>query len=280
MPTNPLASADFTFPLLPHDDVLKLIAILKFDGIDIGLFESRSHLWPSKEFADGAEKSGKILKKKLDDIGLKCADVFLQMDPDFRPFATNHPDAKPREKARDWFMKTLDYANAAGCHHVTALPGVHNEGEDYEKSFARSVTELAWRAEQAKSRGIVFGTECHVGSIAPDPQSALRLAKSTPGLTLTVDYTHFTRSGVPDEQTHPLLEYASHFHARGARKGRLQCAMPDNTIDYAGIVQQMKSRNYRGWLGVEYVWIDWEQCNTCDNLSETIQMRDLLRKLL
>ena len=32
-----LASADFTFPLLPHDKVLDLIAALEMDGIDIGL---------------------------------------------------------------------------------------------------------------------------------------------------------------------------------------------------------------------------------------------------
>jgi hypothetical protein len=28
---------------------------------------------------------------------------------------------------------------------------------------------------------------------------------------------------------------------------------------------------------VEYVWIDWERCNECDNLSETILFRDYLR---
>src|SRR5205085_12661024 len=85
-----LASADFTFPLLPHDRVLDLIAALEMDGIDIGLFEGRSHLWPSKEFAN-VEKSARSLRKKLSDRNLKPADVFLQLDPDFVPFAINHP---------------------------------------------------------------------------------------------------------------------------------------------------------------------------------------------
>jgi sugar phosphate isomerase/epimerase len=272
-----LACADFAFPLLPHDDVLCLISMLNFEGIDIGLFENRSHLWPSKEFAAGIEKSGRELKRKLDDLNLTCADVFLQMDADFKPFAVNHPDATRRAKARDWFLKTLDYASAANCKHVTTLPGVHNENEDYESSFSCAVDELAWRSAEAEQRHIVFGTECHVGSLAPDPQSALRLARSTPGLTLTLDYTHFTRSGLPDADVHPLLEYASHFHARGARTGRLQCAVKDNTINYQEIVSRLKSLNYPGYLGVEYVWIDWEQCNTCDNLSETILLRDQLR---
>ena len=62
--TLKLACADFTFPLLPHDGVLDLIAALEFDGVDIGLFEGRSHLWPSREFPHVA-KSARQLGRKL-----------------------------------------------------------------------------------------------------------------------------------------------------------------------------------------------------------------------
>lgn len=273
------ACADFTFPLLTHDQSLKLISLLGFEGVDIGLFEERSHLWPSREFAN-VEKSSEALRRQLDGLGLKPADVFLQTAPDFRPFAINHPDAAPRAKARDWFSKTLDYAAGCGCHHVTALPGVHFESESYETSFGRAVSELAWRVEQSRQRGIVFGTEAHVGSLVPDPKSAARLVNEVPGLTLTLDYTHFTRSGLPDSDVEPLLKHASHFHVRGARSGRLQAPFKDNTIDYRRVFEQMRATNYPGWIGIEYVWIDWEHCNECDNLSETILYRDFFRKLI
>ena len=36
------------------------------------------------------------------------------------------------------------------------------------------------------------------------------------------------------------------------------------------------AENTRGWIGVEYIWIDWEHCNESDNVSETIQLRDRL----
>ena len=55
-----LATADFTFPLLPHDQVLDLIAMLDIPGVDIGLFEGRSHLWPSRQFKNPST-SGKAL---------------------------------------------------------------------------------------------------------------------------------------------------------------------------------------------------------------------------
>jgi sugar phosphate isomerase/epimerase len=271
-----LACADFTFPLLSHDRVLDLIAMLEFDGVDIGLFEARSHLWPSKEFESPA-KSGKKLRGKLSDRGLRCADVFLQMNPSFVPYAVNHPEAARRRRARDWFLKTLDYATAAGAKHVTTLPGVYFDDEKPKDGWQRTCEELGWRVAESKERGIIFGIEAHIGSIVPNPKAALRLVRDVPALTLTLDYTHFTRAGLPDSAAEPLIAHASHFHARGARKGRLQTAFQHNTIDYARVLRAMRKVNYQGYVGVEYVWIDWEHCNEVDNLSETIQLRDFLR---
>jgi len=271
-----LACADFTFPLLPHERALELIGLLEFDGVDIGLFEGRSHLWPSREFKNPA-RSGAQLGRKLTERGLQCADVFLQMAPNFVPYAINHPESARRRRARGWFAKTLDYANAAGAKHVTALPGVGFESEKPADSWRRASEELAWRVEQARQHQITFSVEAHVGSIVPTPKSALRLVGAVPGLTLTLDYTHFTRSGLPDSAAEPLVRHASHFHVRGARRGRLQASFRENTIDYGRVLRAMEKTNYRGYVGVEYVWIDWEHCNEVDNLSETIQFRDFLR---
>ncbi len=271
-----LACADFTFPLLDHDGALKLIQLMEFEGVDVGLFEGRSHLHPSAEFRQ-PEQSGKALKDKLSDLGLVVADVFLQMDPDFVPYAINHPETARREKARAWYLKTLDYAEACGCGHVTSLPGVHFAEETPDRSLQRSVEELAWRLEQAEPRGLVFSVEAHVGSIADNPQAAENLVKQTPGLTLTLDYTHFTRQGVPDQEIEPLLRYASHFHFRGAKAHRLQASFAHNTVDYGRVLEVMAANSYSGWHAVEYVWVDWEHCNECDNVSETLLFRDFIR---
>jgi sugar phosphate isomerase/epimerase len=273
-----LACADFTFPLLPHDKVLQLIAMLGLEGVDIGLFEDRSHLWPSREF-ENVEKSAKRLRAALEANGLLPADVFLQMAPDFTPYAINHPEPERRARARDWFAKTVDYAATAGARHVTTLPGVYFEQQSHEEAWKRSVEELQWRVQRAKEHGIVFAVEAHVGSIAPDPRSAAALVEQVPGLTLTLDYTHFTRLGVGDAEVEPLVQYASHFHARGARQGRLQAPLNQSTIDYRRVLEVMDQTGYSGWIGIEYVWMDWEHCNECDNLSETILLRDFLRGL-
>jgi sugar phosphate isomerase/epimerase len=214
----------------------------------------------------------------LADRGLGPADVFLQLDPDFVPYAINQPDAARRQHARDQFLCTLDFASELGSPHVTTLPGVYFDGaESAETSWQRSQDELAWRVEQSRHCGIVFGVEAHVGSLAPNPREAERMVRGVPGLSLTLDYTHFTRLGLPDAEIEPLVTLATHFHVRGAREGRLQAPFKDNAIDYAGVLAAMRSCGYRGFLGIEYVWINWEHCNESDNLSETILFRDFLR---
>jgi sugar phosphate isomerase/epimerase len=273
-----LACADFSFPLLPHERTLDLIAMLGMDGVDIGLFEGRSHLWPSKVFGSIA-KSAAALARKLRDRGLRMADVFLQPAPDFATLAANHPEAGRRRKARALFLKTLEFTARCGGRHMSALPGVHSAGETKADSLKRCVDELAWRVERAREHKIIFSVEAHLGSIVPTPAEAARLVALTPGLTLTLDYTHFTRGGVPDARIEPLVPHASHFHARASCKGRLQASFKENTIDYARVLQKLNAAGYGGYVGIEYVWIDWAHCNEVDNLSETILLRDFLRSV-
>src|SRR5436190_16375001 len=83
-----LACADFTFPLLAHEAALNLIALLEFPAVDIGLFEGRSHLWPSREFKQ-LDKNAALLKRKLADRGLVAADVFLQTATEFISLSPN-----------------------------------------------------------------------------------------------------------------------------------------------------------------------------------------------
>jgi len=273
-----LACADFSFPLLPHENALDLIAMLGISGVDLGLFERRSHLWPSKVFRQPARFAA-ALSKNLGDRGLHLADVFLQPAADFAALAANHPDPRRRKKARDLFLRTLEFTVRCGGNHVTTLPGIHSPGESNTESFKRCAADLAWRVETARQHGLIFSVEAHIGSIVPTPKEAARLVAMTPGLTLTLDYTHFTRIGLPDAEIEPLVQYASHFHARSGRRGRLQASFKENTIDYARVLRVMKTTSYRGHVGIEYVWIDWEHCNEVDNLSEAILLRDHLRSV-
>ncbi len=140
----------------------------------------------------------------------------------------------------------------------------------------RCAEELSWRIAAAGKAGITFAVEAHIGCVTPTPAHVKRLLELVPGLTLTLDYTHFTYQGIPDKEIEPLLAHASHFHVRGACQGKIQASFKENTIDYRQVLRAMHRMNYSGLIVLEYVWVDWMRCNEVDNLSETILLRDFL----
>jgi sugar phosphate isomerase/epimerase len=270
-----LACADFSFPLLPHRHALRLIADLGFDGVDIGLFGGGSQLSPDAALSN-IPQSARTLSKLITDSSLLLADVFL-IPGSFDILAANHPDATERGKSRDLFVRCLEFVTLCEGKHMTALPGIPWEGEVPEASISRSSEELAWRVDKAAVAGVTFSVEPHLESIVENPEATLELIRQTPGLTLTLDYTHFTFQGIPDNRIEDLIPHASHFHARGATTERLQMPLKQNMIDYPRVVEALERNGYRGFIGVEYCWDEWKRCNEVDVLSETIQMRDLLR---
>jgi sugar phosphate isomerase/epimerase len=272
-----LSCADFTFPLLTHEKVMDVIAILDLDGMDIGLFQDRGHLQPDSEFED-IERNAKDLKRKLNERGLVPSDIFLQTALDFVSSALNHPELSVRDFSRDAFRKTLEYAAISGAKHVTILPGAFFVQESKADSFSRACEELSWRIEKATEYDLILSVEAHLGSVVPTPVDAMKLIESTPGLTLTLDYSHFAYQGIPDSDVEPLLKYASHFHARSAAENKVQTILSECSVDYKRVIHRLLEVGYDGFIGIEYNWTDWEGCNRTDNISETILMRELIKE--
>ena len=267
-----LAGADFTYPLLTHDQVLDVMVMLGYQGVDIGLFQDRSHLQPS-DILPNLAASARELSAKVAGRGLDFADIFFQSSS-FEVMTANHPDAAERARSREFFQQMLEFTVRCNARHMTGLPGLKWGQEPHETSLKRCAEELVWRVEKAKEVGVTFSVEPHLGSVAPTPQDALRLVELAPGLTLTLDYTHFTYQGFPDSDVEPLIPYASHFHARGACRGRLQAPSKENVIDYPRVLRALNNAGYTGYIGIEYVWQDWERNNEVDNISESILLRD------
>jgi sugar phosphate isomerase/epimerase len=274
-----LACADFTFPLLSHERALSLIRMLDLEGLDLGLFGNRSHVRPETVRADIPMWSG-ILKERIERAGLELADFFFQPWSDFTVLAVNHPDPKVRDDAREMFSDMLELARRLKAPGITMLPGVRFGDDTWDDSIRQSAEELKWRVDRAAKHGIVLSVEGHLGSNVDNPEKLARLLDQTPGLKLTLDYTHFVSVGIPESDVDPLLPHARHFHCRGAAKGQLQATFDDNTIDYPRIVRRLREIGYAGYFGIEYTWSDWQNCNRTDNVSETIRFRDLARATL
>ena len=275
-----LACADFTFPLLPHDAVLDLIAVLGFDGVDVGLVRGPLAFAALDASFAAPSQAGKRLGKHLARPRAEGGRRLSANGGRFR-FAGSQSSGSPAAPQSPRLVPPHARLRP-GLRHPARLGlarrSLPTRSRPPPLSPARP-TNWPGAAQQAAAAGLVFSVEAHLGSIVPNPRQALRLVQRVAGLTLTLDYTHFTRMGIADSQVEPLIQYASHFHARGARKGRLQTSFAENTIDYRRIVKMMRATGYRGFLGIEYVWTEWEHCNQVDNLSETILWRDFFQEL-
>jgi sugar phosphate isomerase/epimerase len=269
------ATADYSFPLLSWEKALHLAADLGMEGIDISLFQDRSHLKPEEALA-GPSVTGEKVKAAVKATGLAVADVFGIPGKSFMELCPNHTDPAVRRASREYFQRLVDFAVACGGIHLSSLPGIVFASETFESSFARSADEMSWRVEVAHQAGLIFAVEPHIGSIISDPKQAALLVRSVPGLTLTLDLSHFIAQGYLQADAIPLIDHTSHVHARCGSPGRLQAPLKANTIDFPDLVKRLAARHYSGWYAIEYVWIEWERCNEVDNLSETILMRGVL----
>jgi sugar phosphate isomerase/epimerase len=275
-----LACADDTFRLLrPHRAVLELVAALGVDGVDLFLAGNRSVIRPEDVRADLAGTAAQI-SRDVSAAGLAVSDVFVIPWTDLETMAPNNPDPEQREASRSLFLDMLELAVRLGAPGMTTLPGIHWPAEPYEASLGRASDELAWRVERARREGLRFSVEPHVGSIVPAPDRALRLLEQAPGLEVTLDYSHFVRQGLAEEEADALIPFTRHVHVRGATPERIQASVRESTIDFERMLGALAAGGYDGYLTLEYVWLEWEHCHECDNLAETILLRDRLRAAL
>ena len=274
-----LGCADFTWPLMTHEDVVRHIAALGFDGIDLGLFEGRSHVQPGMVRQDVAMWSG-VIGERLATAGLEAADVFFVPSFNLEDLAPNHPDRAQRDGGFEAFCDILEFARRLGAPGMTMNGGIPLEGQTYSESLELSVGELTRRVEAAAEHDIEVRVEASVNSNTPTPEMALELVDAVPGLKLTIDYCHFVYQDIPESDVHPLLEHAAHFQCRGAAPGRMQVNFQENTIDYRGVLERLVALGYDAYFSIEYVWIDVWDCNRTENTMETIQFRDFVKAVL
>jgi sugar phosphate isomerase/epimerase len=267
--------ADYTFPLMERSAALRLIKLLGVNYVDIGLFARSDHFSPAELLASQKQYTAQI-KHELDAAELLVSDVFLQIGVSPSESAVNDPSGTVRDANHETFTRTLEFCVALGCDHLTGLPGVFHAEALREREWALATEEAARRVEECAAAGVHYAIEPHVDSICPDVASARAFLDAATGLTLALDYGHFVAAGEPSEKVHSLLPSASHIHVRGGADGRLQTSVDENTIDFPGMLAGLHRFDYKGFLALEYVWVDWKGCNRVDNISETLLLRRAL----
>lgn len=267
--------ADYTFPLLDRPTSFRLLQLLGFTHVDIGLFARSSHFSPIELIASPRSYTAQV-RRDLKATELRVSDVFVQIGVDPSDCSANDPSRIKREKNREVFARSLEFCVAVGSNHLTGLPGVFHSEVPVKRNLELAAEEAAMRVKDCANAGVRYAIEPHVGSICPDSRGASAFLKMVEGLTLTLDYGHFVMAGETSRQSHNLLKSTSHVHVRGGAYQKLQTSVAENEIDFPAILAELQRIGYEGFLALEYVWVDWNGCNRTDNISETVLLRNAL----
>ena len=267
-----LCGIDLTFPLMDFRKSLKLLRLLEFKKADITLNadDNNRHLNTYKELEKPYE-NGRRLLGIMREEGLKQTDLFMFMG-DNMGTALNSPDKAVRDMSSSTFKSAVEYAKACECSHITILPGMYFD----EQSMIMASKELRWRAEMAGDKGITLGVEPHIGSIIDTPIKAAELVEITPGLTLTLDYSHFIKNGVKQSSIDKLICNAAHMHFRNASRKSSQTIFSESEIDYIDLIKKIKKSEFSGEIAIEFCSSAWEDQNRIDTISETIRLKEYI----
>lgn len=271
--------ADFTFPVVERPTALKLVKLLGFDHVDLGLFARSSHFSPN-DLLESPQSYTTQVARDLDAASLSVSDVFVQIGDDPSECSANDPIRTVRDRNREIFAQALEFCFALGCKHMTGLPGVFHSTNSRNSDIELAREEAARRVKECRNAGVQYSIEPHLGSICADVESTQAFVRAVEGLSLTLDYGHFISGGDTSDHVHPLLPSASHVHVRGGSAGRLQTSVAENVIDFTGMLNGLRQIGYDGFLALEYVWIDWNDCNRTDNVSETALLRRALESTI
>lgn len=260
----------------PHSTVAEAAGIVRALGLTHMDLGNARDFDPAYIAANVSEEAARLNQVKTE-TGITFVDAFPHLAPSF---STNHPDPAVRAEHRAQMAAFLDFAVEIGLAGVTFSPGRYWPDQTPAADFEHGAVELRYLVAEGSRRGLHIRIEPHIESVTWTPDLTLQMLAAAPGLSLTLDYSHFIFHALPEEQIARLDPYATHWHARQARPGQGQCSLAQGAIDFERIVRGLQARGYAGGLCLEYVHGAWMQMDQIDCLSETILLRDVLRRWL
>lgn len=261
----------WTFSKATTRQAAHIIRALGFERMDLGNAPDVI----AAEAALRVDETADYLKGIAAETGLRFIDVFPQL-----PQPPNHPDPEVRALSRKGLAGWFDIAERVGLEGVTLTPGRYWPGHTAEEDFERAAEEMRWAVAEGERRGLKTRIEPHVSSVTWTPFLAVRMVEQAPGLSLTLDHSHFIFHDTPYEHIALMHPYGSHWHARQARPGDICCPTDEGRIDFRRIVTELKASGYQGTICLEFTPGRWMTSGYVDCVSETLALTARLREYL
>jgi sugar phosphate isomerase/epimerase len=190
----------------------------------------------------------------------------------------NDPDPAVREANREQIKRLAEFCHASGIDAMLVLPGMVLPGQSEQDLWKCALDAFREFHEIGKQAGVGLMFESHVGSAFETPTATKRIAQEVPGVGIALDYTHFVCQGYTVTDIEPLIPYSTHVHMRQAKPGLLQTKLEDGTIHFPMMLEKLRQSGFDGYLSVEYVHQNYIGADNVDVLTESVKMRDLIRR--
>jgi inosose dehydratase len=234
-------------PKLAIDSIIKHIAALGFDGIEIAVLPHWSTELSQLNLAE-RRRIARLLAEY--GLALPAISAFLSMiEPDAEKFAENLAYVQRAiDLAVDW---------AQSGKPPIVITGIGGRRGELEANRAQLVDRLQALGDYARVRGVSVAIEAHIDTAIETPESMVDLLQTvgSPAIRANFDISHFNVLGIPiEESVAKLMPYAVHAHIKDER-GRYpayQYVIPgEGEFDYVRYLQAMQACNYDGFISVE-----------------------------
>ena len=267
-----LCCTSWSFPACTLAEVAGILKALGIEAVDLSFF-----------YASGLNRQQVLEQPK--EVATELSKLEIQLSNFYFLFGSSLEDRNLAEPSSltanlEDFRKALRFCSEAKIPSIMVLPGMMNPGQTRAQALEQSAKSLQALLPIAQDAGVTLAIEPHVHSYLESPTLTLELLARVPGLRLVLDYAHYTCLGYRQEEIDVLAPHAAHVHLRQARMGVLQAKLSEGTINFAALIATLRACGYDGFLALEYVHQDYMGTLYDDVLTETVKLRDLVRRYL
>ncbi len=232
-------------PSYPLEEVIKRLARIGYDGIEIGA--ASPHAYPDHLTSDYRKE----IRRILDGEGLAL--VSMLPAPGGGPgFNVASPNRLEREAALDQYRKVGDLCAEWGGTTLLYVAGWQVFGTSREDAWAWSRDNLASLADHCASIGITVAVEptsadSNLVDGCDDVMAMLRQV-AKPNVKAMFDTYHtLYRNEVPTDYVHRLGEDLAHIHLADVNRE----PPGSGVVDYVSLIEALKTVGYDGYLTME-----------------------------
>lgn len=243
-----------TYPLRdePYADAFRRLAATGLTRLDVWGRKPHFSADPAECDPDAFEAAARAAGVTIANLGSYCGREFDSDDPQ-RVFAE-------LESTR----RTIALAKRYGCRTIRALPGRSDAPETVEKVAPHYRAVMP----EAEAAGIFLVMENHAGSLAGQPELAVRLCEAvgSPHFGVLYEPCNLLQLGADYRAALKVFGgWIQHFHLKDGRRtarGFERCHLGDGEVDARWCLEALAGLGYAGDIALEYEIRDLEELDT------------------